>query len=221
MLNKIGASLACADQLNLSKELDQLIKAGIDFIHIDIMDGVYAKNYCFGTQIFDYLKKYKNIEIEVHLMVDDPFKKIDLFKDKYFNRLSFHVEACKNPIQTLAKIKSLGKECGIAINAATPESSIYYLYDFLDYVLVMAVEAGFTGQDFIKSSIEKTRNIRKELKRRKMFKDIYIDGHIDNETILKLKEAGANAFVGGSSGLFKKGYTLKDNLEILRESLKK
>lgn len=219
MKNQIGASLACANQLNLCKEIELLIESGIDFLHIDIMDGVYVNNYCFGTQIFDYLKNFKDIDIEIHLMVDDPFEKLDIFKDKYFNKLSFHIEACKNPIQALAKIKSMGKECGIAINASTCESSIYYLYEFIDYILVMTVGAGFTGQDFIQSSIDKTRNIREELNKRKMFKDIYVDGHIDKETILKLSEAGANAFVGGSSGLFRKGYNIKDNLKILRNSI--
>ncbi|GAI25021.1 unnamed protein product, partial [marine sediment metagenome] len=96
MLTKIGASLACSNQFNLSKEVELLVKAGIDFIHIDIMDGVYVKNYCFGTQLLNYLKKYKDIEIDVHLMVDDPYSKINFFKDKHFHKLSFHIESCKN-----------------------------------------------------------------------------------------------------------------------------
>jgi len=152
-------------------------------------------------------------------MVSNPFGKLDFFEDKYFNRLSFRIEACKNPVQTLAKIKSMSRECGIAINAATHENSIYYLYEFVDYILVMAVEGGFIGQDFNESAIEKTKNIRGELNKRKMYKDIYIDGHIDKETTLKLCKAGANAFVGGSSGLFRNGHILKDNLEILRNNL--
>ena len=221
MLVKIGASLACADQLNLSEELATIRKEGIDFIHIDIMDGVYVNNYCYGTDILDYLKSNTNIEIDVHLMVDDPYNKIDFFKDKYFNKLSFHVESCKNPIQMISKIKNLGKECGVALNAATHENSIYYLYDYLDYVLVMTVEAGFKGQEFIEASIEKTKNIRKELKKRKMDKDIYVDGHIDSETILKLREAGANVFIGGTSGLFRQGYSFKECLILLRKSLKR
>ncbi len=219
MSYKVGASLACADQLNLSKEIELLIKADIDFLHIDIMDGVYVENYCFGTQIFDYLEKYKDIEIEVHLMVDDPFRKLEFFKDKYFDKISFHIEACKNPIQTLAKIKSMNKEGGVALNASTNESSIYYLFEHIDYILVMAVEAGFTGQDFIQSSLIKIGNIKNELNKRKMRKDIYVDGHIDKDTITKLCKAGANAFVGGTSGLFRKGYPLEDNLRVLKESI--
>ena len=219
MLYKIGASLACADQLNLSKDLKLLIKAGIDFIHIDIMDGVYVKNYCFGTQILEYLKKIKNIKIDIHLMVGDPFEKIDFFKDKFFHRLSFHIEACKNPIQTLNKIKKMGKEGGICLNSTTHENSIFYIYEFVDYITIMAVEAGFVGQNFIPSSIEKIKKIRQELNKRKMDKDIIVDGHIDKDTIPKLSIAGANVFVGGSSGLFTNGHSIEQNLKILKESI--
>lgn len=221
MVYKIGASLACADQLNLERDTNLLIKSGIDFLHIDIMDGIYVNNYCFGIQIFDYLKKFKNTEIEVHLMVDNPYDKIDYFKDRYLDKISFHVEAAKNPIQTLSKIKSIGKECGIAINAATHENSIYHLYDFIDYILVMAVEAGFAGQNFINSTVNKVKNIRGELRKRKMKKDIYIDGHVDEDTISILSSAGANVFVGGTAGLFKKDSNFKENIANLRNCLNK
>lgn len=219
MLYKIGASLACTDQLDLRKEINSLKTAGVDFIHIDIMDGVYVNNYCFGTQLFDYLKEIDGIEIEIHLMVKDPFYKIEYFKEKHFNNISFHIETSKNPIQVLSKIKNLGKKCGIAINAATHENSIYYLYDFLDYILVMAVEAGFKSQNFVYSTIEKVRNIRTELKKREMNTDIYVDGHIDEKTIPMLCEAGANVFIGGTAGLFKKKSSYAENIRILRKSM--
>ena len=221
MLYKIGASLACADQLNLEKEILSIVDSGIDLLHIDIMDGVFVNNYCFGTQIFNYLEKFKNIKIEVHLMVIDPFKKIDFFKNRQFDRLSFHIEASDNPIQTLLKIKNLKKECGIAINAVTHENTIDYLYDFIDYILIMSVEAGFIGQDFIKSIIRKVENIREELNKRKLSKDIYVDGHIDEKTISLLSKAGANAFICGSTGLFKKDSTIKDNYNKLKRVLYK
>ena len=220
MIYKLGASLACAAQLNLDSEIKLLTKCGIDFLHVDIMDGVYVNNYCFGTNILEFLKQYKNIEIEVHMMVIDPLKKIDFIKDQYFHKLSFHIEACHNPIQTLTKIKSLNKQCGIAINAATNESVLSYLYDYIDYILVMAVEAGHAGQDFIESTIEKVRRIRREFQKRKMNKDIYVDGHIDSRTVSLLSKAGANAFVGGSSGLFKKDSTIFENYEKLKKAIK-
>lgn len=221
MLYKIGASLACADQLNLEEEITSLMDLGIDLLHVDIMDGIFVNNYCFGTQIFDYLEKFKNIEIEVHLMVTDPFKSIDFFKGRHFNRLSFHIEASNNPIQTLLRIKNMKKKCGIAINAATHENTINYLYDSVDYILVMSVEAGFTGQNFIESTIEKVKEIREELNRRKLPKDIYVDGHIDEKSITLLSKAGANVFIGGSTGLFKKGSTIKDNYNRLEKALYK
>ncbi len=216
---KIGASLACANQLELGSEIKLLIEYGIDFLHIDIMDGVFVNNYCFGTKIFDYLKKFKNIEIETHLMVVNPFNKIDIFKDKHIKRLSFHVEALNDPLQTLTKIKEMGMECGIAIDAMTNERKIDHLYDQVDYILVMAVVAGFTGQEFVNSVIGKVRRIREELDKRNMVKDIYVDGHIDPDTISRLSKAGANAFVGGSSGLFQKDINILDSYRILRESL--
>ncbi len=216
---KIGASLACADQLEMGNEIKSLIDIGIDFLHVDIMDGVFVNNYCFGTKIFDYLKNFKNIEIETHLMVADPFKKIEIFKDKKIDKLSFHIEASNNPIQTLAKIKGLGMECGLAVNAATNEREIKYLYNYADYILVMAVEAGFTGQEFVVSVIEKVKRIREELDKRNMEKDIYIDGHIDPDTISRLSKVGANAFVGGSSGLFIKGSSIKENYSKLKKAI--
>lgn len=221
MLYKIGASLACADQLNLKKEITYLMNLGINLLHVDIMDGVFVNNYCFGTQIFEYLAKFNKINIEIHLMVIDPFHKIDLFKREYFNEVSFHIEACNNPIQTLLKIKNMKKKCGVAINAATNENTINYLYDHVDYFLVMAVEAGFTGQDFIKSTVDKVKIIRKELRRRKMEKDIYVDGHIDYRTLSLLKEAGANIFIGGSTGLFNKDSNIESNYNKLNKALHK
>lgn len=216
---KIGASLACANQINLSKDLELLIKGGIDFIHIDVMDGVYVNNYCFGTQIFHYLKEYKDIEVEVHLMTENPYDKINILQHEYFDKISFHIETCKNPIQTISKIKKLGKSCGIALNAATPEESITYLYEYSDYFLVMCVEAGFVSQEFIRSSINKVRQIRNRLNKLNMAKDIYVDGHIDSTTSLELLKVGANAFVGGTSSIFKKNQTVDKNLSFFKHNL--
>jgi ribulose-phosphate 3-epimerase len=216
---KIGASLACANQLDLGSEIRSLIDCGIDFLHIDIMDGVFVNNYCFGTNIFDYLKQFKDIEIETHLMVAKPYDKLSFFENKHIHKLSFHIEASDNPIQTLSRIKEMGMERGIVINAATSENIIYYLYDYIDYILVMAVEAGFTGQDFVSSVIEKVKAIKKELDRRHMVKDIYIDGHINSNTISLLSKAGANAFIGGSTGLFINGSTFSENYRKLKKAL--
>ena len=216
---KIGASLACADQLNLGSEIKSLIDCGIDFLHIDVMDGIFVNNYCFGTNIFDYLKQFKDIEIETHMMVTDPYNKLSFFENKHIHKLSFHIEASNNPIQTLIKIKKFGMKCGIAINAATSEKMIDYLYDSIDYILVMTVEAGFTGQAFVSSVIEKIKIIKKELDRRNMDKDIYVDGHIDAKTISLLNKAGANAFVGGSTGLFMKGKYFFRKLQKIKKSI--
>jgi ribulose-phosphate 3-epimerase len=216
---KIGASLECADQLNLASEIESLISCGIDFLHIDIKDGEFVNNYCYGPRIFDYLEQFENIEIETHLMVINPYNKLDIFKDKKIDKLSFHIEASNNPIRTLAKIKEMGMECGIAINAATSKSKIEYLYEYIDYILVLCVEAGFTGQDFVSSVIGKVKAIRSELEKRNMDKDIYADGHIDPYTVSLLSRAGANAFVGGSTGLFRKDSTLIDGYKKLRASI--
>jgi len=183
------------------------------------MDGVFVKNYCFGTNIFDYLAPYKNIEVDVHMMVCNPFDKVDFFKGKLLHRLSFHIEAASNPIQTLKKIRSFGFKAGIAINAATEESSLKYIYEFTDFILVMAVEAGFSGQKFIDSSVDKVKNIRGELEKKNIKIGICVDGHIEPSTIKRLFDAGADEFIGGSAGLFVKGKSIKANLADLRKSI--
>ena len=109
--------------------------------------------------------------------------------------------------------------CGIAINPSTHENAIEYLYEYADYFLVMEVEPGFAGQDFVKSTALKVKNIRKQLEKRKIIKDIYIDGHVDERTVFILSKAGANVFIGGSAGLFKKNSELKDNYNKLKGSL--
>lgn len=221
MLNtKLIASIACADMLNLNNEMEVLLQCGIKLIHIDIMDGVFVRNYCFGTKILEYLKKYKDIEVDIHFYAVDPYEKLDILKEACFSKLSFQIEACRNPIQTINKVKEMGKECGIAINPATHENAIYYLYDFIDYILVLNVEPGFPNQRFIESSVEKVSNIRQELNKKKIFKDIYVDGAVNEITIPKLISAGANVFICGSSGIFKKGKSIRENIVILENTIK-
>jgi len=165
---KIGTSLACADQLNMGSEIGKLIEIVIEFLHIDIMDGHYVNNFCFGTKIFFYLEEFKNIEAKTHLMVEDPYLKLDMFNGKHINKLSFHIEAYKNLIHTLKKIHNMWIEAVTILNATTSHNTLDYLYPHIDYIAVMAVETGDTAKDFINPTVDKVTAISNEIKKEKL-----------------------------------------------------
>ena len=218
---KIGASLACSDLLNLENEINLLKEADIDSIHIDIMDGIFTKNYSLGTEIIKHLEKFPELIINVHYMGINPYEKVNIFKKLKIKGFAFHIEAEINPIQTIKKIKDIGWNAGIAINSSTHERNLNYLYEFFDYVVIMTVEAGFAGQSFIETNINKVREIRSALDQRNLKKDIYVDGHINENTIPELARAGANAFICGSTGLFTFDKEYKKRINIFSRIAKR
>lgn len=209
---KVAPSILSCDFARFKEELATLDTA--DFIHVDVMDGVFVPNLTFGAPIVKSIKKHSNVPFDVHLMIVNPEKYIKDFAEAGSHYLTIHAEACDNVLDTLTEIRNAGMLCGVSIKPATPVSVIEPYLMFVDQVLVMSVEPGFGGQFFKNEALEKItelKNIRREQGHRYI---INVDGGINEETAKLCAQAGADMVVAGSY-IFKDEYR-RANIERLR-----
>ncbi len=195
----IAPSILSADFTKLGEELTSIENAGADWVHIDVMDGQFVPNITYGPIIVDACKKACNMVLDVHLMIEKPDLLIPEFINAGADFVSVHAEACTHLHRSLQLIKSLGAKAGVALNPATPISSIKWVIDQLDFVLIMSVNPGFGGQKFIDSSIEKIEKLSQLLKDKNSDAIIQVDGGVNSETIARVSAAGASSFVAGSA----------------------
>jgi len=195
----IAPSILSADFTRLGEELTAIEQAGADWIHIDVMDGQFVPNITYGPIIVDACKRASNLVLDVHLMIEKPDLIIPEFAKAGADYISVHQEACPHLHRSLQLIKSFNVKAGVALNPATPLSSIKWVIDQLDFVLIMSVNPGFGGQKFIKSSIDKIKALSKLLKEKDSSAIIQVDGGINKDTIKSVSSAGATSFVAGSA----------------------
>jgi ribulose-phosphate 3-epimerase len=191
---KIAPSLLASDFSCLGEEISAVIDAGADMIHVDVMDGHFAPNLTVGPPVVASIRKHCSVPLDVHLMITDPESYVEDFANAGADIISFHVEATEHPHRVLAKIKSLGCQAGLALNPGTSEDEIEYLAELVDMVLVMTVNPGFGGQEFISDMLRKITNVRALMGDR----DVEVDGGIDERTAGEVINAGANVLVAGS-----------------------
>mgnify|MGYP000324314405 FL=1 len=213
----IAPSILSADFTRLGEELINIEQAGADWIHIDVMDGQFVPNISYGPIIVDACKRASNLVLDVHLMIETPDLIIPEFARAGANYISVHQEACNHLHRSLQLIKSFGIKAGVALNPATPLSSIEWIVDQLDFVLIMSVNPGFGGQNFIESSITKIKNLSKMLKEKNSTAIIQVDGGINNSNIKSVSEAGATSFVAGSAIFNTEDY--KETISSLRQNM--
>ena len=199
MKKYLSASIMCADLLNMEKSIRELEKAEIDFLHVDIMDGDFVPNITLGFDLINALKKITDIPLDVHMMVNEPSKFIDMMNLGENDILCVHYESEMHIARTLEKIKNKGIKAGLAINPGTPVESFRYLAELIDMALVMTVNPGFGGQKFIEHSIEKVRELRRLIDATGSQALIEVDGGVNMETGRRLVEAGADVLVAGST----------------------
>lgn len=217
MEKKISPSLMCADFLSLGAELKKLEKGGIEYLHVDIMDGVFVQNYTLGTDFVKKLHAATNIPLDIHMMVTNPELKIDWFELKPGDYVSVHYEAATHLQALLAKIHARGAKTMLAINPGTPISVMEEVLPDLDAVLVMTVNPGFAGQKLVPQTIDKIRRLRKWLDETGYAHvEIECDGNVNWENARKMSEAGANIFVAGTSSLYAAGSDLDENIARMR-----
>jgi ribulose-phosphate 3-epimerase len=195
----IAPSILSADFTCLGKEVAAVETAGADWIHIDVMDGRFVPNITYGPIIVEACKRATSLPLDVHLMIEKPEEIIPAFAEAGADYISVHAETCPHLHRTLQQIRELGVKPGVALNPATPLSSIEYIADQLEFVLVMSVNPGFGGQKFIQSSIEKIRTLSDLLAQKNPAAVIQVDGGINSGTIAAVAKAGARCFVAGSA----------------------
>lgn len=209
----LGASLMCADYLNLERDIQLLEQNGVDYLHFDVMDGHFVPN--FGLNL-DLLKKARSITkmpINVHLMIDNAANYIDEYIDAGCNSLSFHQEPTYHIQRLLQKIKDRGVQAGIALNPATSLSTLEYILPDLDFVLILTVNPGFAGQALVPATLEKISKLRKMIDDSRHNIQIQVDGNVSFENIPKMVKAGATMLVGGTSSLFVKNMGIAESVQ--------
>lgn len=220
-MNKLlSASLMCADLTQLKNSINELENAGIDYLHLDIMDGSFVPNITLGFDLVNAIKNITDIPLDVHMMVDEPSRFIDRMSLDKNDILCVHYEADIHAQRTLSQIKEKGIKAGIAINPQTPPECMRYLTDYIDMALVMTVSPGFAGQKLFAGAESKTSRTRELLNEWGCAHiPIEVDGNISPENGRKLSRCGADIFVLGTSSLFIKGKDMKQAAEEFRAVL--
>lgn len=221
MKKLLSASLMCADLMDLRSSVEELEKAGIDYLHIDIMDGSFVPNITLGFDLVNAIKEVSDIPLDVHMMVNEPSRFINSMKLGENDILCVHYESDIHIHRTLEQIKNKGIKCGLAINPQTPPTSMQYLTDYIDMSLVMTVSPGFAGQKLFAGAERKTRDTRRLLDDWGCSRiPIEVDGNISVENGTKLSRCGADIFVLGTSSLFLKDKSLVQAAFDFRNALK-
>jgi ribulose-phosphate 3-epimerase len=210
----IAPSLLAADFGKLEKQIKEVEKGGADWLHLDVMDGHFVPNITFGPPIVSVIRRCTKLPLDVHLMIEEPEKYINSFQAAGSDIITVHQETCPHINSTIRKIKNLGCKAGVSLKPSTPIDSISKIIREVDLVLIMTVEPGFGGQNFIKNSIYKIQQMKKMIDGIK--KDIFleVDGGIDVKTAPFVINAGANVLVAGTS-IFKSN-SIKKTISILR-----
>lgn len=200
MLEKmIAPSILSADFAQLGQEIKDVVAAGADVIHIDVMDGHFVPNITIGPLIVDAVRKITDKPLDVHLMISDPDKYIEAFAKAGADWITVHVETCPHLHRSIHMIKNLGKKAGAVLNPATSLSTLDYILEDLDLVMLMSVNPGFGGQSFIPSTLDKSRALKRLIDEKGLAVGIEIDGGVSPVTIEEISQAGVNIFVAGSA----------------------
>ncbi|MBO1223075.1 MAG: ribulose-phosphate 3-epimerase [Candidatus Scalindua sediminis] len=211
---KIAASILAADPTQLGNEIEKVERAGIDLIHVDVMDGHFVPNLTMGPFIVEGVKKNTSIPLDIHLMIENPEKYIESFTRKTGKDdiITFHIETTDDPLSVINLIKSQGLKAGVAMNPDTDAQTVKKLLKSIDMLLIMTVHPGFAGQSFIKDVCSKLKKLR-EIAPENL--DIEVDGGIKPETISEAASAGANVFAAATSIFAKSDY--KEAIKELRQ----
>jgi ribulose-phosphate 3-epimerase len=203
---KIAPSILSADFSNLGEEIQNIEKAGADYIHIDVMDGSFVPNITIGNEVVKALRNKTQLPFDVHLMINNPDNHVKAFAEAGADIITIHAEASIHLDRSLALIKSFDKKVGVSLVPSTHEDALDYILEKLDLILVMTVNPGFGGQKFLSSQLKKIENIRKKIEKSGKKIELEVDGGINDQTARIAIEAGADVLVSGSYIFGNKNY---------------
>ena len=213
---QIAPSILSADFNRLGGEIKDVEEAGADLIHVDVMDGHFVPNITIGPLVVEAAARIASRPLDVHLMISNPDKYVDLFAKAGADWITVHVEACNHLHRTISRIKELGKKAGVVLNPATSLLTLDYILEDVEVVMLMSVNPGFGGQKFIPSTLTKIWQLRQRIDAMGLDVDIEVDGGISPDTIADVAEAGANVFVAGSAVYGSRDY--KETIVALKEN---
>ena len=226
---KIAPSILSADFACLRAQVEEVSKAGADYIHIDIMDGHFVPPMTIGSLVVQAIRPYTKVPLDVHLMIENPDghmvhpvlgrapSQIEQFAKAEANVITVHAEACPNLMDVVEQVKKLGVKAGVSVNPPTSLDTIEDVLPYVDLVLVMSVNPGYAGQAFIEGVVEKIARVRKMLDERGLKAELEVDGGISPKTARRVVEAGARVLVAGAA-IFRKDKSVSETMKELRAS---
>ena len=218
---EISASIMCIDWLNVEKQLNELEKNQLDYLHFDVIDGRFAPDFTMGSSIINPIRKHSQLRGDYHLMVEEPSKTFPSYMIKDGDVVTIHQECCRNLHRDIISLRRLGARVGVALNPGTPLEALDYIIEDVDFVLLMTVNPGFMGQQLIPQMIRKIEKLRNLIEDMRLDTKISVDGNVNLENIPIMVEAGASVLVAGSSGLFRNDMTIDIAVEKIRAAIDK
>ena len=214
----ISSSILSADFTRLGEQIAEAESAGVDWLHVDVMDGHFVPNITMGPFIVEWCRKASKLPLDVHLMIEKPERYLEAFAKAGASGLTVHVETCPDMHNTLKQIKALGVRAGVVLNPPTPVSQVEPYLAEADLVLVMSVNPGYSGQKFMPEAIDKVAQVRKKLDALRSSAWLEVDGGIDVTTLPRMKAAGATAYVAATA-IFKNPKGIQEGVSALRKLL--
>ncbi len=218
---QIAPSVMCADLCNLEADIRSLESCGIDLFHFDLMDAHFVPNMPIGLALLEQLRAKTTSAFDVHLMVENNDFFVDAVTKIGVQQIAVHVESARHLDRTLSVIQANGIRAGAALNPATPLSTLGYVVERLDFVLIMTVNPGFAGQQLVPAALRKISGCREFLDKRGLSVPIEVDGNVSFNNIPKMIEAGANILVGGTSSVFHKTGSRSENIARIQHAIEK